>query len=157
MPKPFFLRYIGSLCCDSQKKLKRHWPVNNITWLESPIKYIPISCMSPNHVRSGASPGLIFSPNCLNPFVFFQGKVTHKEKVKSYLRSCPKKSEIFIYFRLNVRMRGKNACAEKTHARTKSTRAHVFVHISSWNFLQFIAMLWAYVSNFRKKFHKKND
>ena len=41
-------------------------------WLESTRKYIPISRMSPNHVQSGSSPGLIFSKKCTNPFAFFQ-------------------------------------------------------------------------------------
>ena len=40
-------------------------------------KYIPISRMSSNHVESGASPGILSSLNCLNPFVFFQGKVAN--------------------------------------------------------------------------------
>ena len=41
-------------------------------WLESTRKYIPISRMSPNHVQSGRSPGVIFSKKCTNPFAFFQ-------------------------------------------------------------------------------------
>ena len=35
-------------------------------------KYIPISRMSPNHVQSGRSPGVIFSKKCTNPFAFIQ-------------------------------------------------------------------------------------
>ena len=64
-------------------------------WLESPRKYIPISRMSPNHVQSGRSPGLIFSKNCTNLFAFFQWKVAYREYVKTFSRRCPKKNRNF--------------------------------------------------------------
>ena len=63
-----------------------HWPLPLYmytklasTWLESPRMYIPISQMSPNHVQSRASPGLIFSQNFLHPFVSFQGKAAYED------------------------------------------------------------------------------
>ena len=46
-------------------------PLRIHIWLESTVKYIPISRMSPNHVETGGSPGLIFSKNTwilLRPF-----------------------------------------------------------------------------------------
>ena len=43
---------------------------SNSIWLESTRKYIPIRLMSPNHVQSRHSPGVIFSKKCTNPCFF---------------------------------------------------------------------------------------
>ena len=57
--------------------------------------YQEVHHYSPNHVQSGGSPGLIFSNKRTNPFAFFQQKVACREYVKTFLRRCPKKIEIF--------------------------------------------------------------
>ena len=52
-----------------------HIENNIVIWLESARKYIPISRMSPNHVQSRGSLGLIFSKKYTNSLAFMQQKI----------------------------------------------------------------------------------
>ena len=85
-----WIGFLQNLCFGSLISLRNSSVLSMNIWLESTRKYIPISRMSPNHVQSGHSPGLIFSKKCTNPFAFFQWKVACREYVKHFQEGVPK-------------------------------------------------------------------
>ena len=89
---------------------------HNYIWLEYTRKCITVSQMSPDHIHVGGSPGLIFNK-----------KIHHKDICTN--TSCFCVCARFFHTCVHLRL-----MAEKTCARTKTTRACVFVHISLWKY-----------------------